>query len=74
MAKQRMKLVQIRVRKQTYDHLCAMADMHGMKHPGEVVDKIVRNIRITLREGRYRAGNPSAKKREKPETRGGELL
>ena len=50
---ERRKLFTIRVTKQTYDHLCTMAELLGKKHSGEVVDKIVRNIRIAQREGRY---------------------
>ena len=50
---ERRKLITIRVTKQTFDHLCAMAELQGKKHAGEVVDKLVRNIRIALREGRY---------------------
>ena len=46
----------IRVTKQTYDHLCTMAELAGKKYPGEIVDKLVRNIRIMLREKRYLRG------------------
>lgn len=40
----------IRVTPMTYRHLCAMAEVSGLKYPGQAVDKLVRSLALQARE------------------------
>lgn len=53
--KKHRRLETVRVSGATYRHLCDMAYMSGLKYPGAVVDKLVRNLRIDMSEARYEA-------------------
>ena len=44
------RLVTIRVTPMTYRHLCAMAEVSGLKYPGQAVDKLVRSLALQARE------------------------
>lgn len=33
----------------TYRHLCAMAEVSGLKYPGQAVDKLVRSLALQAR-------------------------
>lgn len=46
------RLVTIRVTPATYRHLCAMAEVSGLKFPGQAVDKLVRSLAIQARDAR----------------------
>ena len=43
------RLVTIRVTPMTYRHLCAMAEVSGLKFPGQAVDKLVRSLALQAR-------------------------
>lgn len=43
------RLVTIRVTPMTYRHLCAMAEVSGLKYPGQAVDKLVRSLALQAR-------------------------
>lgn len=43
------RLVTIRVTPMTYRHLCAMAEVSGLKYPGQAVDKMVRSLALQAR-------------------------
>lgn len=53
--KKRRRLETVRVSGATYRHLCDMAYMSGLRYPGEVVDKMVRTLRIELSDARREA-------------------
>lgn len=36
----------------TYRHLCAMAEVSGLKFPGQAVDKLVRSLALQARDAR----------------------
>ena len=40
----------IRVTPMSYRHLCAMAEVSGLKYPGQAVDKLVRSLALQARE------------------------
>lgn len=46
------RLVTIRVTPMTYRHLCAMAEVSGLKYPGQAVDKLVRSLALQARDAR----------------------
>lgn len=46
------RLVTIRVTPMTYRHLCAMAEVSGLKFPGQAVDKLVRSLALQARDAR----------------------
>lgn len=46
------RLVTIRVTPMTYRHLCAMAEVSGLKFQGQAVDKMVRSLALQAREMR----------------------
>lgn len=46
------RLVTIRVTPATYRHLCAMAEVSGLKYPGQAVDKLVRSLALQARDAR----------------------
>ena len=48
------RLVTIQVSYATYKHLCEMAFQGGLEWPGQVVDKLIRNIRIGLSSDAHR--------------------
>ena len=41
--------IRIYIQPETFYHLCRMAAENGMKHPGNVVDKLVRSMIATER-------------------------
>ena len=41
--------IRIYIQPETFYHLCNMAACSGLKHPGNVVDKIVRSMREKLK-------------------------
>ena len=46
------RLVTIRVTPMTSRHLCAMAEVSGLKCPGQAVDKLVRSLALQARDAR----------------------
>ena len=55
MKRKRGMLVSIKVTPETFYHLQVMAAQSGRRHPGEVVDKLVRTVRCEARMRRREA-------------------
>lgn len=67
MKRRRNGLMTISVSAQTYHHLMEAAAIQGIRHPGQVVDKMMRNARIARQELRADANETRNLRRQSGE-------